>query len=129
MEITPFLMFVGAAEEAVSFYLSLFPKSRWVSIERYEAGEPGKEGTVKRAAFELNGRRFLCIDSPVQHAFTFTPAFSLFVDCDAREQIDDAFQALSAGGKVLMPPGDYGFSRWFAWVEDRFGVSWQLNLA
>ena len=51
------------------------------------------------------------------------------MDCDTREQIDEAFLALSAGGQVLMPPGSYGFSRWVAWVQDRFGVPWQLNLA
>jgi predicted 3-demethylubiquinone-9 3-methyltransferase (glyoxalase superfamily) len=129
MQITPFLMFVGAAEEAITFYVSLFPGSRIVSLERYGADEPGREGTVKRALFELNTTRFFCIDSPAQHAFTFTPSISIFVDCDEQKQIDDAFQALSAGGQVLMPPGSYGFSRWFAWVADRFGVSWQLNLA
>jgi predicted 3-demethylubiquinone-9 3-methyltransferase (glyoxalase superfamily) len=128
MQITTFLMFTGAAEEAMSFYVSLFPDSRIVSIERYGAGEPGQEGTVKLAVFELNGTRFLCIDSPVQHEFTFTPAISLFVDCDTEPQIDAAFERLSAGGQVLMPPGTDGFSRRFAWVQDRYGVSWQLNL-
>jgi predicted 3-demethylubiquinone-9 3-methyltransferase (glyoxalase superfamily) len=128
MQITPFLMFAGAAEEAMHFYVSLFPGSRILSIERYGAGEPGKDGSVKHAVFELNATRFLAIDSAVQHAFTFTPAVSLFVDCDARQQLDDAFLALSAGGQVLMPPAAYGFSQWFTWVQDRFGVSWQLNL-
>jgi predicted 3-demethylubiquinone-9 3-methyltransferase (glyoxalase superfamily) len=70
----------------------------------------------------------MCIDSPVQHAFTMTPAISLFVDCDSREQLDGLVESLGAGGQALMPPGAYGFSTWFAWIQDRFGVSWQLNL-
>jgi predicted 3-demethylubiquinone-9 3-methyltransferase (glyoxalase superfamily) len=129
MEITPFLMFEGAAEEAITFYVSLFPGSRIESLERYGPGEPGKEGTVKQAFFALHSTRFRAFDSPSAHAFTFTPALSIFVECDTQEQLDEAFRALSAEGKVLMPPGAYGFSRWFAWVQDRFGVSWQLNLA
>ena len=71
----------------------------------------------------------MCIDSYVKHAFTFTPAMSLFVDCDTADELRRVTSALSEGGEVLMPLGDYGFSREFAWVSDRFGVSWQLNLA
>ncbi len=128
MQITTFLMFTGTAEEAMNSYVSLFPRSGVVLIERYGPGEPGKEGSVRRAVFELNATRLMCIDSPVQHAFTFTPAMSLFVDCDTRQEIDRAFERLSEGGQVLMPPASYGFSTWFAWVQDKYGVSWQLNL-
>ena len=128
MQIATLLMFAGAAEDAMRSYVSLFPRSRIVSVERYGPNEQGAEGTVKRAEFEINATRFMCIDSPVQHAFGFTPAISLFVDCDTRDEIDRAIEALGRDGQVLMPPGEYGFSRWFAWVQDRFGVSWQLNL-
>jgi predicted 3-demethylubiquinone-9 3-methyltransferase (glyoxalase superfamily) len=128
MQITTFLMFTGAAEEAMNFYVSLFPNSRVVSVSRYGAGEPGKEGTVKQAAFELNNTRLLCIDSPVKHAFDFTPSISLFTDCDDVAQLDRLFAAFNEGGMALMPPNNYGFSQKFAWVQDRFGVSWQLNL-
>ena len=128
MQITTFLMFSGAAEEAMTFYVSLFPRSRILSIIHYGAGEPGKEGTVKQAIFELNATRLICIDSPVQHPFTFTPAVSLFVDCDDQIEIDRLFERLVEGGQALMPPDSYGFSRRFAWVQDRYGVSWQLNL-
>ena len=128
MQIATFLMFTGAAEEAMRFYVSLFPRSRIVSVERYGPNEQGAEGSVKRAEFEINATRFMCIDSPVQHAFGFTPSISLFVDCDTRDELDRAIEALGREGQVLMPPAAYGFSRWFAWVQDRFGVSWQLNL-
>jgi predicted 3-demethylubiquinone-9 3-methyltransferase (glyoxalase superfamily) len=64
----------------------------------------------------------------MKHAFTFTPSFSLFVTCISEEEIGRLFCALSEGGAVFMPLADYGFNRQFAWVNDRFGVSWQLNL-
>ena len=70
----------------------------------------------------------MCIDSPIAHAFTFTPTFSLFVDCDSEAELHRIHDALVVGGATLMPLGDYGFSRRFAWISDRFGVSWQLNL-
>jgi predicted 3-demethylubiquinone-9 3-methyltransferase (glyoxalase superfamily) len=128
--ITPFLMFQGGvAEAAMDFYASLFPDFEILEIERRQAGEPGKEGTVKRARFTMADQTVLCIDSPTPHDFTFTPSFSLFVDCDSAEQIAWLFAALSDGGRLLMPLGTYGFSRQFAWLNDRFGVSWQLNLA
>ena len=128
-QITPLLMFAGRAEEAIKFYLSLFDDSRLMHIERYQAGEAGPEGGVLRAEFWLGEQRLLCLDSPVQHAFGFTPASSLFVDCNSEQQQRELFGALSEGGSVLMPLGAYGFSRQFAWLSDRFGVSWQLNLA
>jgi len=70
----------------------------------------------------------MATDSPIPHAFTFTPSTSIFVECDTREQLDGAVEKLIDGGQALMPPGSYGFSTWFAWIQDRFGVSWQLNL-
>ena len=78
-----------------------------------------------RAAFQIAGQRVMCIDSPVKHAFTFTPSMSLFVDLDDETQIEPLFETLSTDGAVLMPLAD---SRRFGWVSDRFGVSWQLNL-
>ena len=121
-------MFQGEAEAAMNFYVSLFKDSRVDNIVRYGAGEAGVEGTVTRADFTLAGQPVICIDSPVKHAFTFTPAMSMFVDCADENEIDTLFVQLSSGGGVMMPPGNYGFSRKFAWLADRFGVSWQLNL-
>jgi predicted 3-demethylubiquinone-9 3-methyltransferase (glyoxalase superfamily) len=122
------LMFEGVAEEAMNFYVSLFADSEINQVDRYGPGEPGAEGTVKIAAFTLAGQEFLCIDSPVKHAFTFTPSISLFVNCESEAELERVFAQLSAGGKVLMPVANYGFSTKFGWTNDRFGVSWQLNL-
>jgi predicted 3-demethylubiquinone-9 3-methyltransferase (glyoxalase superfamily) len=127
-KITPFLMFEGSAEEAMHFYVALFPGSEVKRLERYGPGETGAEGSVKRADFTVGGQDVICIDSPVKHNFTFTPSVSLFVECQSEAELDKAFGELSANGAVLMPLDNYGFSRKFGWVNDRYGVSWQLNL-
>jgi predicted 3-demethylubiquinone-9 3-methyltransferase (glyoxalase superfamily) len=126
-KITPFLMFEGSADEAMRFYVALFHGSEVKHVERYGPGEQGAEGSVKRASFTLAGQEIMCIDSPVKHAFTFTPSMSLFVECESEAELDTAFGQLAAGGAVLMPPSNYGFSKKFGWLNDRFGVSWQLN--
>ncbi|MDX3310858.1 VOC family protein [Streptomyces sp. NPDC054884] len=127
-KITTFLMFEGNAEDAMTFYISLFDDAEVVSISRYGSAGAGKEGSVQHATFSLAGEQFMCIDSPVKHDFTFTPAVSLFVQCQDEAELDRLFAALAEQGAVLMPLGDYGFSPRFGWVNDRFGVSWQLNL-
>ncbi|MBS0272857.1 MAG: VOC family protein [Proteobacteria bacterium] len=127
--VSTFLMFTGRCEEALNFYTSLISNSKIEAITRWGPGGPGKEGTVMRAAFTLNGVEYMATDSPAVHAFNFTPSMSLFVECDNEAELDRVFAALSEGGKVLMPPGSYGFSRKFGWCDDRFGVSWQLNLS
>ncbi len=126
--ITPFLMFEGRAEEAINLYTSLFERSEIVSLTRYGPNEAGDEGSVMHATFTLNGQAFMCIDSNVHHAFTFTPSLSLYVRCDSEDEIDRLFTGLSEGGQVLMPLAEYPFSRKFGWVADRLGVSWQLTL-
>ena len=126
---TTFLMFDGKAEEAMKFYTSLFRQSEIISLTRYGANERGVAGTVLHATFSLNGQVFMCIDSAVKHQFTFTPAISLYANCDSEAEIDAVFEALAHGGEVLMPLGPYPFSEKFGWVADKYGVSWQLNLA
>ena len=126
--ISPFLMFTGKAEEAMDFYITLFPGARIEKIERWGPGEPGAEGSVKLATFSLHGQSVMCNDSPPVHDFTFTPSFSFFVSCAGEEEFESYCNALSSEGKFLMPPDNYGFSTRFAWVQDRFGISWQLNL-
>jgi predicted 3-demethylubiquinone-9 3-methyltransferase (glyoxalase superfamily) len=127
--VSSFLMFQGNdAEEAITFYTSLIEDSEITSITRYGADGPGKEGSVIQASFSLKGQSFMCIDSYVKHAFTFTPSFSLFLTCDSEEEVDRLFEALSTSGSVLMPLGEYPFAKRFGWLNDRFGISWQLSL-
>ncbi|TXL66703.1 VOC family protein [Cerasibacillus terrae] len=128
-KVTPFLMFQdGNAEEAMNYYTSLIKDSKITKIVRYGANEAGEEGTVMQATFTLNGQEFICIDSNVKHQFSFTPSFSIYVTCNTEEEINNLYQKLVEGGQALMPLDNYGFSEKFGWLNDRFGVSWQLNL-
>lgn len=124
----PFLMFEGKAEEALTLYCKTVPASRILDVDRYGAGEAGPEGSVKLARAEIAGLKVLASDSYVHHAFTFTPSISLFVTCTSEDEQSRIVQELGEGGGTLMPLDNYGFSRRFAWLNDRFGVSWQINL-
>lgn len=127
-KIVPFLMFEGKAGAAMDFYVSLFENGKILRAEKYGKGEPGPEGSIKVATFRIGSQEVMCSDSPVQHGFTFTASTSLFVTCESEAQIDDLYKKLSQGGQVFMELGAYPFSRKFAWVADKFGVSWQLSL-
>ncbi|MFF9497960.1 VOC family protein [Streptomyces flaveolus] len=126
-KINAFLMFEGQAEEAMNFYVATF-NGAVDSVTRYGPQGPGPEGSVLQATFTLGGQQYMCIDSHVKHGFTFTPSLSLFVTCDDDAELDRLFTTLGEGGGVLMPLSNYGFSTKFGWVNDRYGVSWQLNL-
>ena len=126
---TPFLMFEGRGSEALEFYMSVFPDSEIEFVNRYGPEGPGPEGTIIHGAFVLNGQRLMISDSFVHHAFTFTPSISFWVECADEAEVDRLFTELGRDGQVYMAPGDYGFSARFGWVGDRFGVTWQLNLA
>jgi predicted 3-demethylubiquinone-9 3-methyltransferase (glyoxalase superfamily) len=123
------LMFAGQAEEAIGFYTSPFDDSGVEFIQRYGPDYPGPEGQVVHARFRLNGRPMMAMDSHLEQAFTFTPAISFFVTCPDEAEVDRLFAALSEGGSVMMELGKYPFAARYAWVQDRFGVSWQLMFA
>jgi predicted 3-demethylubiquinone-9 3-methyltransferase (glyoxalase superfamily) len=121
-------MFAGEASSALDMYSSIFRSFRVDRIEHFSPGEQGVEGWVKYAEASLEGHALIVIDSPVKHDFAFTPAMSLFLDCESQAELDTAFEKLSADGQIFMPLNNYGFSTRFGWCADRFGVSWQLNL-
>ena len=125
----PFLMFQGGkGEEALTFYAATVPDSRIDEIERFGPGDPGPEGTIKRARATIAGLSVLAHDSFITHAFDFTPSFSFVVECVDEAEIERLAAALVEGGQWLMPLDNYGWSRRFGWLADRFGVSWQVNL-
>ncbi len=139
MKITPFLTFVGdqcgKAEEAINFYTSIFPNSEIKSIIKYEEGEAG--GTpelIKYGIFTLNDSDYMVSESNYNHGWSFTPGVSLFVDCSSENEIQTLFEKLSSNEGLVMIPLDnyssesYGFGKKFGWCQDKYGISWQLNL-
>jgi predicted 3-demethylubiquinone-9 3-methyltransferase (glyoxalase superfamily) len=127
--VRPFLTFEGSAEAAMSFYVSLFPDGEVLSVTKHTTGDTNIDRMVMLAEFTVAGQRLLCSDSPIHHQHTFTPSLSLHVESNDADEIARLFSALAVDGRVLMPIGDYGFSQRFGWVNDRFGVSWQLALS
>ncbi|HEY6759361.1 MAG TPA: VOC family protein [Baekduia sp.] len=125
------LMFVGEqygkAEEAMELYVSLFDDAGVVEVDRF--GSEDAESGVRRAVFRLAGREFVVMDSGHPHAFGFTPAVSLFADFETEDELDRVYTGLGADGTILMPLQAYPFSPKFSWLNDRYGVSWQLRLA
>ena len=127
---TPFLMFQGGVgREAVDFYVSLFEDGEILDLETYPAGGPAPEGTIMRGRFRVAGQEFFVSDSYIDHAFDFTPSLSVWVEAETPDAQEALVAALAEGGATLMPLDTYGFSTRFAWVNDRYGVSWQINLA
>ncbi len=113
-KIVPFLWFDGNAEEAVNFYVSIFKNSKVTRLTRYGEAGPGPKGQVMSATFQLEGQDFYALNGGPQ--FTFTPAISLFVNCETQAEVDELWGKLTAGGR----PDQCG------WLQDRFGLSWQI---
>ncbi|WP_020475956.1 VOC family protein [Zavarzinella formosa] len=113
-KITPFLWFDGKAEEAMNFYLSVFKNSKAVSVTRHGDAGPGSKGSVMSAIFELDGVEFYALNGGPM--FTFTPAISFFVKCETQPEIDEYWEKLSEGGAKNR----------CGWLQDKFGVSWQI---
>jgi predicted 3-demethylubiquinone-9 3-methyltransferase (glyoxalase superfamily) len=114
-KITPCLWFQGNAEDAVHFYLSVFPSGRIVDTLRYGEDAPMPKGTVLTIAFELDGHPFIALNAPAHD--TFNDAISLHVACDGQEEIDRLWEGLTADGGRPVRCG---------WLKDKFGVSWQI---
>ena len=112
--ITPFLWFDTQAEEAMHFYVSVFPNARVIGVSRFGEAGPGPVGTVMTATFALNGQEFTALNGGP--AFRFTEAVSFVVHCETQAEIDELWEKLSVGGE----PGDCG------WLKDKYGLSWQI---
>lgn len=129
--IIPFLWFDNNAEEAANYYVSVFKNSVIKTITRY--GEEGAtvsgmpKGSVMTVSFRIEGMEFTALNGGP--AFKVSPAISFMVNCRTREKIDELWSALSEGGNILMELGEYHFSKRYGWVQDKFGVSWQLIMS
>jgi predicted 3-demethylubiquinone-9 3-methyltransferase (glyoxalase superfamily) len=106
----------GKAMDAVQFYTSLFEGSRILADERFQAGEETPPDSPRRITFTLAGQEFMAFDGGRFHEFTFSPALSLFVSCETQAEVDTLWDRLTDGGKEVQ----------CGWLEDRYGVSWQI---
>lgn len=114
-KITPFLWFDSNAEEAVNFYVSLFPNSKIVGMTRYGETGPGPKGQVMTVAFDLAGQRFTGLNGGPH--FKFTEAISFVVNCETQEEVDNYWDRIQRAGGT---PSQCG------WIKDKFGLSWQI---
>src|SRR5205085_1000956 len=110
----PFLWFDGRAEEAMNFYVSIFKNSKVGRVSRYGDAGPGPKGSVMSCTFQLEGQDFYALNGGPQ--FKFTPAISLFVNCETQQEVDELWEKLSRGGSKDQ----------CGWLKDKFGVSWQV---
>jgi predicted 3-demethylubiquinone-9 3-methyltransferase (glyoxalase superfamily) len=117
-KITPFLWYDNNAEEAASFYCSIFRNSKVGSVTRYDeaganaAGRPA--GSAMTVEFELEGQKFVALNGGPH--FKFTEAVSFVVNCDNQEEVDYFWEKLSAGGQEVQ----------CGWLKDKYGLSWQV---
>lgn len=114
-KIIPHLAFNNEAEEAVSFYLSIFKGSRILNTTYYGKGEHGPEGSVRTITFELLGEKFWAVNGGPD--FEFSEGLSLYVSCDSQEELDDMWNKLTEGGEIQE----------CGWLRDKFGVPWQIS--
>ena len=113
-KITPFLWFKGNAEEAINFYTSVFNNSKIINVRKYGDAGPGPKGSVMTGTIELEGQEFMLLNGGPE--FSFTPAISFFVNCKDQQEVDELWNKLLEGGK----------SQRCGWIQDKFGLSWQI---
>lgn len=113
-KISTFLWFDDKAEEAANFYVSLFKNAKVKSVSRYGEAGPGPKGSAMTVSFELEGQEFTALNGGPH--YKFTPAVSLFVNCETQEEVDELWEKLSAGGRKDR----------CGWLQDKYGLSWQI---
>ena len=113
-KITTFLTFATQAEEALHFYTSIFKNSKIGDVRYYGSAGPGVPGSFMTGTFEIEGQQFMVLNAGSD--FGFAPGISLFVDCKTQEEVDHLWEKLSDGGTIQR----------CGWLQDRFGVSWQI---
>ena len=113
--ITPFLWFQDQAEEAVNYYTSLFKDSTIENVTRYSEAGPGPAGSVMTIEFQLLGRDYMALNGGQPSVAGIAP-IALFVSCETQAEVDELWEKLAAGGKILQ----------CGWLVDKFGISWNI---
>ena len=113
-KITPFLWFDNQAEEAANFYVSLFKNAKIQEIRRYGDAGPRPKGMVLTVSFQIEDQEFVALNGGPH--YKFTPAISLFVNCETQKEVDELWEKLSSGGRKDR----------CGWLQDKFGLSWQI---
>ncbi|UNK26902.1 VOC family protein [Serratia plymuthica] len=126
-QVATFILFQGNAQQAIDLYRGLFSSFKVQQLLHYDETPDGQR-RIKQASIDFDRQHLVFSDSPVSHDFSFTPAVSLHVNLATEAELERVFARLAEGGEVLMPLDDYGFSARFGWLNDRFGLSWQLNV-
>lgn len=130
-KITHCIWYNHEGEEAAKFYTSLFKNSEILNgirdTKESAAATGNKEGDALTVAFRLENLEFMALNGGAM--FRPTPAISFFINCETKEEVAYFWERLSDGGKVMMPLDEYSFSKQYGWVEDRFGLSWQVMLS
>ena len=125
-KITTFLMYNNQAEEAINLYTSLFDDSEIITMVKYDEDGPGEPGTVQHSIFTLNGQVFMAIDANSGQELPMNPAISLYVTVKDNAEMERLYNGLKKEGAILMPKTEMPPYNQFAWVQDKYGVSFQL---
>jgi predicted 3-demethylubiquinone-9 3-methyltransferase (glyoxalase superfamily) len=112
--VAPFLWFDNQAEEAVRFYLSIFPSGKLIETTYYGDAGPRPKGSVMTVTFELLGQHFIALNGGSH--FQFNPAVSFFIECDTQAEVDDLWDKLGDGGQPIQ----------CGWITDKYGLTWQV---
>jgi predicted 3-demethylubiquinone-9 3-methyltransferase (glyoxalase superfamily) len=130
-KIIPHLWFDDRAEEAAKFYVTMFGRNSAIDDRTFYSGvgqeiHGMEEGAVMTLDFHLHGQSFIALNGGPH--FNFTPAISFYVTCETESELDGLWQKFSDGGTPLMPLDQYEWSKKYGWIQDKFGLTWQISL-
>ena len=123
------LMLRGHTEEALNFYVTLFDGAQITYMDYFGPEDRIMKGKVRLAHIDLLGQSYLCTDSPFDPQYPLTPAISIYVECTTKKEFKLLLDKLSVDGDNVVPVRKVDDKNHFGWVQDRFGLSWQINYA
>ncbi|WP_020006806.1 VOC family protein [Salinicoccus albus] len=125
--VTPYLTFQGNAKEAMAFYTRVFDDAELRFLQEYDESVPEMAGKVMQGVIRIHDLLLMVTDSKVPAEFAFSPSMSFLIECQSLQEIEKYYLKLKKKGAIHVPLDEYGAADRFAWVQDKFGVTWQLN--